>query len=632
MKKKLFLFILLLSGLYEFSHAQNNWQWGRQATIKMNYTYSKIAAFDKFDNVYVIIPYSDTLILQDTAFYQPGAYYDNDNFALVKFDNNGNFIKALNITGIPNNMLGNSAKATVDNEQNVFITVDTRKPFFVSDIYIEPKSELGGMVLFKVDADFNLLWQEQIYSDNAIPECHGLDISNDNNLYLLSNQYISGGLVTINYFDQDTGKYLHDVITLTKLDNNGRILWRKEVKSTDNGEAYILNSYFSENGSYYLAGYFDCVFTLDGDTLYLPPGNQSWGIFDISFLSNGNVRHAVATTKLNNTALFNLRANNKDNYYFSLSVYSAFVFGNDTLEYSTDTVAYLIGEMDTLYQPVWYKIMETYNYPVNYHFNFDDKNNTISFYSNCINTFNFADSVYNVGNKPAVLYGILSPDGELKQSYIVKSTDTLMGTSIKSDNCDHHFISGYFDGRLIVGEDTLIQDNLKYSDVFVAKINNSVTDIFSFADTTVLLSKSLTLQVPDIFTHVLWSTGDTTNKIILRGDSLQAGEHTIWVEASNESCLAMDTVNIFVLDDSGIDDYTAPKVIIYPNPANNVLNIYATISSNIKDITVYNQTGQMMLHNENSCKSLNVSNLKNGMYYLEFYINDIKTVKKFIKR
>lgn len=73
-------------------------------------------------------------------------------------------------------------------------------------------------------------------------------------------------------------------------------------------------------------------------------------------------------------------------------------------------------------------------------------------------------------------------------------------------------------------------------------------------------------------------------------------------------------------------------IIIYPNPANTVININIDDYSEPMMYKVYNQQGQYLFEGSLSTNSrINVSELSNGLYYIEaFNNNGIALREKFI--
>ncbi|NJM80892.1 MAG: T9SS type A sorting domain-containing protein [Flavobacterium sp.] len=81
----------------------------------------------------------------------------------------------------------------------------------------------------------------------------------------------------------------------------------------------------------------------------------------------------------------------------------------------------------------------------------------------------------------------------------------------------------------------------------------------------------------------------------------------------------------------GIDDHeNQNEIILYPNPAENILTI-ETVNS-IDKITVFDILGNKIMPKRVSNSSIDVSSLANGIYFLEISSNNRNIVKKIIKK
>ena len=70
----------------------------------------------------------------------------------------------------------------------------------------------------------------------------------------------------------------------------------------------------------------------------------------------------------------------------------------------------------------------------------------------------------------------------------------------------------------------------------------------------------------------------------------------------------------------GIKDINQITYRVFPNPANNMI----TVKGDYDNIIIYNQAGQQVINTNKSC--INISNLQQGMYYLQIF-NNGKQVK-----
>ena len=79
----------------------------------------------------------------------------------------------------------------------------------------------------------------------------------------------------------------------------------------------------------------------------------------------------------------------------------------------------------------------------------------------------------------------------------------------------------------------------------------------------------------------------------------------------------------------GLDD-TAKinKLLIYPNPTKNILNIEVQNGITLKSISIYNVLGELVFQKENPEKQLDISNLNKGVLFAKIETNEGVSVKK----
>ena len=82
---------------------------------------------------------------------------------------------------------------------------------------------------------------------------------------------------------------------------------------------------------------------------------------------------------------------------------------------------------------------------------------------------------------------------------------------------------------------------------------------------------------------------------------------------------------------AGIGDNVTPSFQLFPNPAKDYLNV--EISQSIDEYCVVDSLGRMLLQSFfNNEKSIDISNLDSGIYYIKLYNNDrLIASNKFIK-
>lgn len=116
---------------------------------------------------------------------------------------------------------------------------------------------------------------------------------------------------------------------------------------------------------------------------------------------------------------------------------------------------------------------------------------------------------------------------------------------------------------------------------------------------------------------------------IVLGDTV---ENSADIYFDFNAAIVTNTVSTTYVDELGIDDFQASKIILYPNPANDVLNIEA--ETNISSIEITNMLGQALISTkENGNKhQVNISGLSAGNYFVKVTTGNTNRVLRLIKK
>lgn len=143
---------------------------------------------------------------------------------------------------------------------------------------------------------------------------------------------------------------------------------------------------------------------------------------------------------------------------------------------------------------------------------------------------------------------------------------------------------------------------------------------------------STTGRNPEDFTTLLFSETGATDNFVQRGWNLaNFGGQTIYIAFHNISAAGGDALlfdDIYIGTGVGIEDVDNVNVSVYPNPANDVLNIEG---EGIQQIELMDLSGRTVLHTFNT-GSLNISNLANGVYMVRVITNNGISTQKIIKK
>jgi len=122
------------------------------------------------------------------------------------------------------------------------------------------------------------------------------------------------------------------------------------------------------------------------------------------------------------------------------------------------------------------------------------------------------------------------------------------------------------------------------------------------------------------FKSYLWSTGDTTQVVVIDTSTFGQGSETIWVHITDmNDCETTDSVEVTFIDCTGLDEnHINQSTMLFPNPGNGLFHLI--LSKNTTLLTVYNSSGQKVkeLTNLKAGKhDINLSELPNGVYFVK---------------
>jgi hypothetical protein len=103
------------------------------------------------------------------------------------------------------------------------------------------------------------------------------------------------------------------------------------------------------------------------------------------------------------------------------------------------------------------------------------------------------------------------------------------------------------------------------------------------------------------------------------------------VKRTNSIVTAGGYFQNFCIEQSGIEQYASNnnQVIVYPNPASSYITISST--QTISEIKLVDILGKEVLYRENNQTAIDVSNLADGVYFVEVFTENNKYVSKFLK-
>jgi tripartite motif-containing protein 71 len=165
-------------------------------------------------------------------------------------------------------------------------------------------------------------------------------------------------------------------------------------------------------------------------------------------------------------------------------------------------------------------------------------------------------------------------------------------------------------------------------------INISLTPLGSFNEKVDFTAENLPSGVTAAFSSASLTGSGSTSLTLSASESAALGTSDITIKGTASSGIKTITIQLQVNSDgtSTISKETESSNLIYPNPAQNILNIQS--ETIIQQINIYSVQGELMTQDLfNSSKiRINVSGLNNGYYLVEILTKDGKRkMEKIIK-
>ncbi|MFO7723627.1 MAG: T9SS type A sorting domain-containing protein, partial [Bacteroidales bacterium] len=161
-------------------------------------------------------------------------------------------------------------------------------------------------------------------------------------------------------------------------------------------------------------------------------------------------------------------------------------------------------------------------------------------------------------------------------------------------------------------------------------------------DTAILPGQHIMLNAGAGFTSYLWSTGATTQSVMIDTSGTGPGVKTVWVNVTdNYGCHGTDTIKINFTQNPGISNTKASsgKIFLYPNPTDGKLELVLHgFASGTVELELYGQHGRRVLQEEHLISSpetslgLNLSTLADGIYLLKTTTTEGISTRKLVLR
>ena len=143
-------------------------------------------------------------------------------------------------------------------------------------------------------------------------------------------------------------------------------------------------------------------------------------------------------------------------------------------------------------------------------------------------------------------------------------------------------------------------------------------------DTVLLPGQNIILNAGSGFNSYLWSTGATTQSILVDSAGVGIGVKTIWVHVTdNYYCLGGDTININFTNHPGIDEsFPNADIKIIPNPSDGRIELqFAGMPAGQYDIEIFSPDGKAVYRSKHQLNNdkikLDLSHIADGVYLLK---------------
>jgi hypothetical protein len=634
MKSSSFLLILLFIVEWNNCLSQSHeWEWTVQS-VSEGYGYANNLAIDRVNNYYMTGTYHEGNIqLGDSVFQcDEGAV----NSFVAGYDINGNFrwAKALGrVTGGPYGMV-DDCRLAVDSQQNLYVAGEFDFTVDFGDTILQSYGN-WDVFIAKYSATGQFLWAYQVGGPTD-DQCGDLVIDYQDKLYLTMNHGRPSFDNVVVYGNNDTILNFHNYCAaVLSLKSNASFSWL--IAGTSEDEVVAENLVLYDNRHLFAQYRIFDDFLFDSHTIEadLEPYTHLVVPFD-EFGNPGE--YMKYPFYWMSEMLIDIQSNFYATGYFNAPI----VILGDTLN-PVSSYDYLLVKYNYQMEPIWYLTMSNTSSVLDFGMCSDNDDGiyiTAPFYDSVI----IGDTVLMTESESGLFIADLDPAGKCTDAIVLEGTGFLICTGLQPDYCNNIMMCGEYNGQLVLGNDTVSVPE-SHVEALLAKISNESVPFLNLGpDTTILLTDSLVLDIGMQASSITWIDGSGGQEFVFRGSQYGAGFHDIWVDVENvHGCFDSDTITIQVIDNSLIDENIPVLSNLYPNPSSGVLHFDlaspGTIDKSELAAEIINLNGQLLalakLHSLQGYAgdySIDISSLKNGMYYL--IIKDERRVVdhcKFIK-
>lgn len=484
----------------------------------------------------------------------------------------------------------------------------------------------------KLDNSGNLIWAKRIGGSNA-DDVHSINLDHSGNIYLVGNFSntvdFDPGLGTFNLYSNP-----YDAFIL-KLDANGNFIWVKQLRSSIEITGNKIET-DKLNNVYIFGNYKDTVDFNPGSLTYYLNSNGNTDVFVLKLDSLGNFIWAKSFGAMDQDNGITSAIDSLNNIYLSGWFIGTVDFDPDTGTYSIASqlggLDSYIAKLDSSGNLIWVKTIAGNSSDQISSMTIDKFGNLcFTGYFRATPDFDPGASIYNLTSAGAhdIFVLKLDLDGDFISAKRFGSEDEDIGFSIVTDRWGDLFIGGKFTGALDFGNGNILNSS-GYYDIFVLKLSSVGNLIWSGKLGGIDNEEPANIAID--FVGNLYITGSFRQTVDFDfgtgvNNLISAGYEDIFITKYN----SITSINEHKKDEN---------LVIYPNPATDIINLVAEIYSYERIVLeIYDISGRKLqtIDKGNLLKgkhyfNIDISKLSQGVYLINVSSQNKKiSNKKFMK-
>jgi hypothetical protein len=168
---------------------------------------------------------------------------------------------------------------------------------------------------------------------------------------------------------------------------------------------------------------------------------------------------------------------------------------------------------------------------------------------------------------------------------------------------------------------------------------NPTPEIFIGNDTTINDTSYLVLRVPGRYKEYLWSNSRKDSVNVIHGYDCREGNNTVWLQVKDSNgCQGYDEMIVTVKKTimNAASESLSISCLIFPNPTDDVLNVYFTSSLENLELKIFNQIGIEVAYKsitnyvDNTPVIFKLGSFSPGIYTLSVKTKNGFTIKKIV--